>query len=461
MDCRFSVNPLQLSFDSEVSHLGVLIGDATADRIISLSTSNVFVDDTLIPGFWSKTVSSIDSGFQGHLYTREKDAFVLSLPIVTNEVIGEVRKCLEENSRIWEFFTGSKLANKESPIILVSALDPPAPLFFPDNFFFIKGTMDDAVKWLLESDHFAYLAFTYNKELMQKIGIYHYLEDGHQEVANLTSLLMQKNESVRLLKGQHDYFASTHLFDARQNLDEQLGALPDLGYYVFKPSGGAAGIGFYPTNFIGAGKREIAGHIKALEQSGQLPMKFQVQEFLPGKVYGCSACFFGNGNFEMLEIHEQTVTQKGRCSGSRWTPEITFAHQDFVYNTYRKISSIKDLKLGGLVCFDFIQEKIIEVNPRLIASSPISHILKMGDFFRYKYGKGFCIHQIDINTEVTIPFEKVNSGELYRLVLEIWERDKVMCLPQGIHPNGLSRVVFINDDSRSTSQLNFLNELNK
>jgi hypothetical protein len=450
---------LKVSFDTEVNHLGVLIGDTSLKRIVSLSTSGVFVDKTLIPGFWTSDNFSVDSGFQGHLYTREQDSLVVRIPSTEYPDIEKIKTAIALNFKIWNSFVGIRLVSAESPITLVSDHLPSESVKLPGNITWFTGNMNDATRLLFNSSKFSYLAFIFSTEVLQDLGLYNSLEDNYQDIANHTSLLMDKNECMELLQEQVNFCARSYPFNNKASAAHLVESVPTDRAYVFKPSGGAAGIGLFPLNLIGTGIHQIAEHVDLLRQAGNLPVRFQIQEFIPGNIYGCSACFLGNGRYEVLEIHEQMINSQGRCTGSRWNSEIAAAKQELVFDFYRQIASIKQLNPGGLICLDFIQDKVIEVNPRIAASAPIAHILRMRNLFRSRYGDDFNIHQIDLNTNISVPYEMIRNGKFWDLVLDIWNDHRVMCLPQGINPFGSSRMVFINDDSGSTYQKLFLKSI--
>jgi len=450
------MDTLDVSFDTDVNHLGVVIGDKSASRIIALSTSGVFIDNSLIPNFWASDNFAVDSGFQGHLYTREQDILVLKTPSLKLQDIEKVRASITLNSKIWDFFTGTSLAGADSPIILVSDDIYSKGIKFPDNIFRYTGNMNEAAKWQFISSKSSYLAFIFNRETLQQIGIYNHLHSNHKKAANSISLLMDKNECMQLLQKEVTCCAQSYPINESATASAIINNIPTDRSYVFKPSGGAAGIGLFPTNLVGGSVEQITRHMDLLRRTGKLPDRFQIQEFIPGNIHGCSACFWGDNQFEILEIHDQMISKYGRCTGSRWTLEIVSTHQENVLNFYKQIATVKQLNLRGLICLDFIQDKVIEVNPRITASAPIAHILRMKNFFKQKCGTDFKIRQIDVNTNIALPFEMIINGEFWKLVQYFWEYHKVICLPQGINPYGPSRMIFINDDSGSSSQKRFL-----
>ena len=62
-------NTIPGSMKDGVNHLGLIIGDKDQDRIIAVATSSVFDDASLTRIFWKIENTSMDSGFQGHLYS--------------------------------------------------------------------------------------------------------------------------------------------------------------------------------------------------------------------------------------------------------------------------------------------------------------------------------------------------------------------------------------------------------
>ncbi|CAA6802729.1 MAG: Unknown protein [uncultured Sulfurovum sp.] len=200
-------------------------------------------------------------------------------------------------------------------------------------------------------------------------------------------------------------------------------------------------------------------HVMKLKNKGELPNRFQIQEYVRGIPYGASAYCKGNGEFEILEIHEQIINKKGKFIGGRWTDTIMSEKIEFVKKIYSKILNSVSLNFTGLLCIDFIDDKVIEVNPRLTASGPISHVLKMRNKLKQKFGNDFCIKQIDLNTGLNIPFEIVSNGILYNKIEKIWKEYGVICLPQGLNPFGTSRMIFINDNLKKTAQKEFIKNI--
>src|SRR5680860_298184 len=94
----------------DIRHLGTVIGDPDADRIVAVSTSGVFNDTTLVHAFWGASPSDIDSGMQGHLYAGPDDVFAIRMPHATAAAIALVSSSLDANAEIWAGLTGIRLA---------------------------------------------------------------------------------------------------------------------------------------------------------------------------------------------------------------------------------------------------------------------------------------------------------------------------------------------------------------
>ena len=88
---------MELLFDTDINHLGVLIGNRHSERIVALSTSDVFIDRSLIPSLWGKGNEAIDSGFQAHLYTRPEDIFVVRVPSNGFSAVEKVQTAIDQN----------------------------------------------------------------------------------------------------------------------------------------------------------------------------------------------------------------------------------------------------------------------------------------------------------------------------------------------------------------------------
>lgn len=450
---------MKILFENESNHLGTLIADSNLKRIIALSTSDVFFDKSLIYNFWKIDSTNIDNGFQAHLYTKEDDILVVRIPFVDDSVVQKVSIAIRVNYDIWNRLIGATILSHEDSIVLVSDHTCPNSIVLPKNFSWYQGEFFEAAASLFKNSAYSLLAFTFSKQVLKTLDIYSSLGDDIKNIAHDISSFMDKNSTFELFqKGKVDS-PKTCLFTENKFLNTNLDHLFTANSYVFKPSGGAAGIGIYCNKDTLTSKEDICRYVMKLKNKGELPNRFQIQEYVRGIPYGASAYFKRNGEFEILEIHEQIINENGKFIGGRWTDTIMSEKVEFVKKIYSKILNIVSLNFTGLLCIDFIDDKVIEVNPRLTASGPISHILKMQNKLKKKFGNDFCIKQIDVNTGLNIPFEIVSNGILYNKTEQIWKQHKVICLPQGLNPFGTSRMVFINDNLNRTAQKEFMKNI--
>ncbi len=446
--------------ETGVNHLGVLVGDPGADRIIAVSTSAVFRDQSLIQNFWGKDSSTLDSGFQGHLYTRPNDILVVRSPVCEGNIPEMIRSAIGVNYDIWNSLTGIRLASTESRIIIVSDHQADQKSLLPGHFIWRTGSLQDAAVSYCQDTGESFLAFVPDCRL-EDLSFFH--EKMNNEMAawfQTASLMMDKNHAMELLQKQNIQCATTYPFNGAVDFDSRLREIPESGRYMFKPAGGAAGISLFPgNNRSGARIEQIARHIKTLLLDNKLPERFQIQEFLPGQPYGVSAGFDGKGGFEIFEIHQQNINNAGKFTGGRWTPAIEEEQMENVYSIYEQMAINGKNYLFGLFCLDIIDGKVIEVNPRLTAAAPIAHILRRREQIENHVQGNFEIRQIDLHTGVRISYESVRNGKLKKLIETFWQDEKVLVLPQGLDPFGTSRLIFINDNLEAEAQKRFLRKI--
>ena len=450
---------MEIQFKHEAKYLGALIGNQNSKRIIALSTSDVFIDKSLISNFWNIDASGIDNGLQAHLYTRENDILVVRVPSVHSSVVEKVSIVIKENHDIWNSLAGVSILSHEKHIVLTSNHSLPASISLPKNFSWYQGELLDVAASLFKQGGHSILAFVFNEQVLNALGVYSRLKNDIKNIAQDISLFMDKNITFELFKKGSVDCPKTSLFDKSKSSDFDLNGLFASEHYVFKPAGGAAGIGVYFNNGLKATKKEISDYMIRLKTNDQLPTRFQIQEFIQGTPYGASAYFAGNGKFDILEIHQQIINENGKFTGGRWTPNIVSEQIGFVRKTFSRILTIVSGNFTGLLCIDFIAEKVIEVNPRITAATPIIHLFHLKDQLKKKFGESFSFRQIDINTDLYIPFEIINDGLLTKIIEKIWKHYKVLCLPQGLNPFGVSRMIFINDDINNSGQCAFVKNL--
>ncbi len=452
----YHTNP---SSKSDLRHLGVLIGSPVARRIIAVSTSMVFHDSSLLQTFWGIEQTTIDSGFQGHIYTRQNDVLIVQVPGNDDTIPNMVASSINVNYRIWKSLTGIELSSADNYIVIVSGHAPKSYANLPANITWYKGSLPDAAISRYLSNDEALLAFVLDERFRT-------LPEKNQpgwifpeEQARTASLLMDKNYALHLFGVNQIPCAKTYFFNKKINTNEVLSLIPYSHKYVFKPAGGAAGIGVFGKDGL-KGPDEISRHVENLKQSNKLPRRFQIQEFLGGVVYGCTAWINEDRRFEIFEIHQQYINDAGRFTGGRWTQEIENEQIENIVGLYNQLAAIKKPRVIGLVCLDIIDGKIIEINPRLTASAPIAHMLQKQDELSAIYGKDYHIKQIDLNTNIQVPYEYVIGGKLEQVIHKIYKESKVLILPQGLNPFGGSRFIFINDNEEGSWQQEFIRTIN-
>lgn len=437
---------------AETAHLGAVVGDARADRIVALSTSAVFEDPALIGSFRHVGVSSLDSGLQGHLYTRPRDILAILVPALAGDVVDAVKTAIAVNHDLWRSVAGIGLVSPAGRLILASDAPSPPAADLPANLTWHQGSLLEAATSRWRETDSSFLAFVLDTRVAKMLGAGETLA----EQAQVTSLLMDKNVAMRALRENGIDCAKTYGFSACSYARQGLGGIPSSGRYVFKPAGGAAGIGVFSNGGAGANLSQIQTHVDALELEGRLPRRFQIQEFVSGTPHGISAWFAADGRFQVLQAHEQLGSESHRFVGARWTSAIQAALIDVARLLCRQLAAIEEIAFRGLVNLDVIDGKVIEVNPRLSAAAPIAHILRRHRQLAHHVGGGFHIGQIDLNTNLAIGYELMRDGRLRALIDTVRREHGVTVLPQGLNPFGSSRVVFINDDRCGSGQKTFV-----
>ncbi|MGB7070717.1 MAG: ATP-grasp domain-containing protein, partial [Pyrinomonadaceae bacterium] len=430
----------------DVRHLGKLLGSPDSDRIIALATSVVFEDDSLPLKFWGISSGKVDSGFQGHMYAGPNDILVVRVPGNDPEVPSMVRQAIDHGAEIWKSGAGIDLARGNSRIVLASDSECPMSANMAENLSWHSGELLEAAAAQFQNGNGSFLAFVFNDRVANMLKCGGELRDQ----AHTTSRLMDKNVAMGAIQQNNIACARAYVVDDPKDLDSIFADIPSTGRYVFKPAGGAAGIGVFDNNGRGAQLGQIRNHLAELDSNGRLPSSFQIQEFIKGIPFGISANIGPNGEFEIFEIHHQIMSGSGRFIGGNWTTQLQSQEMDFAVRIYRQLADIDEPRFRGLICLDIIDHKVIEVNPRLTASAPIAHLLRKELEISHFIGGSYRIKRIDLNTDVNIPIGYVRDETLRRLIENIWKERQVLVLPQGLSPFGPSRVVFVNDDEFGT-----------
>lgn len=440
----------------DVEHLGVIIGDPTGGRIVALGTSAVFSDQSLFSRFWHSDGSQLDSGLQAHLYTRPDDIFIVRVPDRAHGPARRLATALDANRQIWGRLVGIDLASSSSRVILVhgpgTVYDAPAG-DLPSSMTWFEGTMRDAVVATSREGRSAVLAFVLDDRLLAMLGMDATASPELVRRARMVSRLMDKNAAMSLLAGHGVPTARTYVFDSSADT-RRLADLPlaDRVRYVFKPAGGAAGIGVFTDGSRGAEMQVLADHVEGLRAQHSLPGRFQVQEFIAGPVMGATIMVDGDGGCRVFEIHHQIIDGSARFAGARWTRSEQTIHEDEVVRIGRRMSAALGEPL--LLGLDLVEGRVIEVNPRLTASAPIAHLLRRTELEETL--DDHEVERIDLDTHVPISYDAIASGRVDSAVDLIRARYATLVLPQGLNPFGDSRVAFVNDDRIRSARSAFM-----
>ena len=451
-------------------------GAPTGPRIVMVCTSGVFADPGLVPAFWNRPAQSLDSGVQGHLYTRRGDVFVVRLPVTDaadaagdpgtdTRTVTQLLATLDLNAELWARYTGLRLATSMDRIVIAADRSPRARTVLPPTVQWRVGGLLSAAAAEFRSGRTDLLAGVLDRATLAALGL------AGPELAELaelpelpelaerataTSVLMNKNAAMSLLQRAGVACAETFPFTAASwPAGTKPEARPGPGRYVFKPAGGAAGIGVFGAAAPGRTLPELVDHVNALAAAGTLPQQFQLQRFVPGPTFGACA-LLGPGGARVLEVHRQRFDETGRFAGARWSAEIAADHADTAARIAAGLGRLPGLPVRGLVCWDMIAGRVIEVNPRLTASSSIAHLLSREPQIAAHLGAGFRLRRIDVNTSVAVPASWLTRARLSSLIEALWHDRGVLALPQGLIAQTPCRFVFVNDDEPGTAQQMFL-----
>ena len=100
----------------DVRHLGTFVGGG-AHRIVALSTSAVFGDASLTRTYWGVRGDELDSGFQGHLYTRPGDVLVIRVPDGDERQAAMALAAIEVNRELWAQLRSVELCSSLDPLL--------------------------------------------------------------------------------------------------------------------------------------------------------------------------------------------------------------------------------------------------------------------------------------------------------------------------------------------------------
>ena len=431
---------------SDTDHLGVVVGRQDGPRIVALATSAVFSEPSLLRTYWHTDAAHLDSGIQAHLYTRPQDILVVKVPDGAADPARRIGAALDANAAVWRRHAGIELATSGSRIVLVTGSGPPVVRSAVPSTTWFHGTLIDAVAETWASGVGSVLAFVLSEEFLDRLPPSAADLDLARR-ARVVSQLMDKNVAMGILAAGGVDCPLTVVHPAVDGSSDL--HLPEGLRYVFKPAGGAAGVGVFTDNGRGADVATLTGHIADLRAAGVLPRRFQVQEFLSGPVLGASIWLDGAGGCRVLEIHRQTIDGSGRFQGARWTRTGEATHVAAV----RAIGEAMSVALGVplLVGIDLVDGRVIEVNPRLTASAPIAHLLRHEESLGRALPGG-SIESIDLDVRVPI----ASGSRLATAVDRVRQQHGTLVLPQGINPYGSTRVAIVNDDEAGSARSAFV-----
>lgn len=441
---------------NDVDHLGVVIGDPSRARLVALGTSTVFSDASLLRTWWNTDAAHLDNGLQAHLYTRPADVFVVQVPPAAVEPRRRLAVALDANRRIWSRLGGADLVSSDGKIVLAIGSDVEVPVLEndgPSTMTWFRGSMLDAVAALGAVHEVSVLAFVCDEPLLARLGIDASDDTDLAHRARVVSELMDKGAAMSLLQRNAVPSAWSQTFEANDDAEHLDRALTVGMRCVFKPTGGAAGIGVFTDDRKGADTHTLMNHVRRLREEGRLPQRFQVQEFLSGPVIGASLLLDGLGGCRVLEIHHQLIDQSARFVGARWARPVHAELEGDVASIGRSLSTSLGVPL--LVGLDMVDGRVIEVNPRLTASAPIAHLLRNAEGLEMSLG-GHPVERIDIDTQVPIPWKAIMTGRAETAAEHAHSKYGTLVLPQGLNPFGNTRVAFVNDDHDRSARSAFL-----
>ncbi|WP_157373465.1 hypothetical protein [Algoriphagus terrigena] len=435
-----------------LTHLGVMIAGENPGRIIGMPTSEVYSDPQLL----QFPKNHLDNGIQAQLYVRDEDTLVVYYPDLSADLLERIRENLLVNSSIWKQLTGISIQPKD--LVIAHETSDVADLFKKRPINLKKGSLlTSSIETMAESGQ-SILGFVFSSgflsELKKKIPTSIELDT----MARQTDFLMDKNHAITFLAAAGIKVARTFTYERGGFTVSDLDRI-GKGEFILKPAGGAAGIGLFPRAGIGASPELLKDHLSELISSESLPWRFQIQEFLEGPVWGVMGLFLPGGRWQILQVHSQQMNGQGRFTGGRWTRSLEAERLEFAEELFSALANLSSFGYQGLIEFDLIGERIIEVNPRITASSPICHLLSLEGKLQEHLGQGFHLSQIDINTQVQFPEDLEKLRHVANTIQKIQRDTEVLILPQGINPTGKSRVLFVNDDEDSKTQCRFLDEL--
>ena len=363
-------SPLR-SIPACVDSLGVTVGSPQAPRIVAVSTASVFDDPTLIRSHLGLPPDGIDTGFHGQLYTRPGDVLVVRVEAPDVARLAKVATAIDVNRQLWLDLTGIELLSSSDEIVVSTSETAIQPVLGERSIF--PGSLTDAAAYHFRRSGLSLYAFTCDLRLLQALQFTAAENSWLWRRAHTTSALMNKASAVGVLSVARGIMCPTHCFTA-DDFDKRIPQQLDRRHrYVYKPSGGAAGVGVFAGSGSGATPEQIMQHVESLARVDALPAEFVVQRFVAGTPWGVSGNIAEDGSFSILGIHEQLVDLQRESVGSRWSPAIEERYRQRAEEFFGVLSQIRALRGFGAIQLDCIDSDVIEITPRLTASVPVHY----------------------------------------------------------------------------------------
>ena len=451
----------------EVAHLGPVVAarrvvpppgppgavPAPAARIVALGTSAVFGDPTLLQTFWDTDAARLDSGIQAHMFTRPGDMLVLQVPRGDeDDVAHQVALALDAGRATWRAQCGVELLGSRGRIVLAGAPARSRPWTtstptVPVTMRWHPGGMLDAAAATWRAGAGSLVAFVLDDALVARLQLDPARHPELVRRARRITGLMDKNVAMSVLSAAGVPCAPTWTVDdgdpgpLLRDLEDWERRSSRPRRYVFKPAGGAAGIGVHAGQ-DGAGLPMLADHLGRLQETGTLPERFQVQEFLPGDVLGVGLWVDGAGGHDVREVHKAVADRSGRFVGATWLRadrRVLAARTQGICASFARAVDVP-----MLVGLDVVDGRVIEVNPRLTAAAPIAHLLHEEPVL-VDGGAFERIERIDLDARVSVARGAIAEGRVAGAAQVVRDRFGALVLPQGVNPFGPTRVVVVND----------------
>lgn len=436
------------------THLGVLVNPPGKEMLVGLISSEVFLDKDLPRSFLNREAESFDEGFQVQLYCRRNDRLCIQVNTDVNSDPGTtlqlINASLDANCRIWKEIAGLSIGPGKILVSTVTAIPGSQ-----HRTAWKQGSMKQAITHEFNRGGYRWRCPVLTPELVEGLILCPEEKLFLRQLAASTALLMNKNEALKALRESGIAVPRTYFMD-RHSYEAVLEELPRNLNYVFKPAGGAAGVGVFPEGAGGASPEKIKAHIHDLNQGKLLPREFQVQEFVKGQHWGITYLLLPDRKWKILQVHRQLMGTDHRFTGAVWTRTFQEEKTAFAEQLIQQWIGASPTACLGIFSLDLIGDQVIEINPRITGTSSVYHVLSHEkEIVKRPAG----IHTIHLSTRIKIPVNLVESGRIVEMIRQLEASSQVKILPQGINPFGYSRVLFINDNDAMQVQREFIEQI--